>query len=448
MRPRLLALSLLLAPARASRCNGDAQPGAPNLHPIDTAPPVFVRAVPNGKLYSVGPAGDVKDLVHVWGTPYENGYAMGQLLAHKLKKFLPEVTLYFESQFVPKLANDTWCHEHRFRCGALKEVLQDGLTAALNLSYHMTAPYIKPYVMEEIRGLAAGGGVDEVQLRNLMWLGELTRGACSMFGAKDSATPDGNLLQLRALDWDVDGPFRNYHTIVVYHPTPGAGDGHAFANLAFTGYTASITGFSAAKLGISEIGVSYPDASFGSESYLARGYPFGFLIRDVLQFDASLDEATQRITNAKRTCDLILGVGDGDANDFSGFQYSSHVATVVKPDSLLPVNDTWHPPVTDVVYWGMDWICPNDNRMLAHQLTRHHGNLTAALTISDVVSYVSTGDVHVAVYDYAAMTMHVATARPDGSDGPLEAYKRQFTSLDMTALFAEKPPSLVEVDVV
>ena len=30
-----------------------------------------------------------------------------------------------------------------------------------------------------------------------------------------------------------------------------------------SGWTMSVTGFSAARLGISEIGVSFPDASFG-----------------------------------------------------------------------------------------------------------------------------------------------------------------------------------------
>lgn len=33
------------------------------------------------------------------------------------------------------------------------------------------------------------------------------KGQCSMFGANATATPDGHLLQLRALDWDVDGIF-------------------------------------------------------------------------------------------------------------------------------------------------------------------------------------------------------------------------------------------------
>ena len=62
--------------------------------------------------------------------------------------------------------------------------------------------------------------------------------------------------------------------------------------------------------------MSYPDESFGPEEYFAPGYPFGYLIRDVLQFDASLDEATFRIQNATRTCDLLLGAGRRDA--FSG----------------------------------------------------------------------------------------------------------------------------------
>ncbi len=42
----------------------------------------------------------------------------------------------------------------------------------------------------------------------------------------------------------------------------------------------------------------------------------------------------------------------------------------------------------------MDWICPNDNRMLSHQLQKYHGEITAEVTISDIVSYVTTLDLH------------------------------------------------------
>ena len=90
----------------------------------------------------------------------------------------------------------------------------------------------------------------------------------------------------------------------------------------------------------------------------------------------------------------------------------------------------------------MDWICPNDNRMLSEQLLKLHGNISAANTISDIVSYVGTGDLHIAIYDHSANLMYVATARPEGGAGDLEAYKRQFTELDMAAIFAEEAPEL------
>ena len=39
----------------------------PNLNPIQTAPPKFVKSVKNGKLYTVGEGDDQICLVHVWG---------------------------------------------------------------------------------------------------------------------------------------------------------------------------------------------------------------------------------------------------------------------------------------------------------------------------------------------------------------------------------------------
>ena len=36
-----------------------------------------------------------------------------------------------------------------------------------------------------------------------------------------------------------------------------------------------------------------------------------YLLRDILQYDATLSDSVSRIAHAHRTCDLILGVGDG-----------------------------------------------------------------------------------------------------------------------------------------
>ncbi len=85
------ALAMGLAATEAAECNGAATPGPRNLHPIDEAAPVFVRAVPHGKLYRVGQGDDKKDLLHLWGTPYDNGMAMGTMLGPKLVSFVKEV---------------------------------------------------------------------------------------------------------------------------------------------------------------------------------------------------------------------------------------------------------------------------------------------------------------------------------------------------------------------
>jgi len=415
-------------------CGGQSQPGPPNLNPIDTSAPRFVKQVPYGKLYAAGTGENQFDLLHVWGTPYQNGLAQANLLgAEKMVKFIKEAYAYVEQSIIKAAANNT----------RLAAILKMGIDVALDLSYEQTKDYIKPYVMQEIQGLAdgSGGNVSLTDIRNVQWLGELTRGACSMFGAWGDATPDHNLLQLRALDWNVDGPFKNYAAVVVYHPNEG--DGHPWANVGFSGWTASITGMSSSSLAMSEIGVSYPDKSFGNETYLARGYPFGYIIRDILQFDNTVDDATNRITNTKRTCDLILGCGDGKSNSFKGYQYSPHVANVMNDQNLLPVAD-WHPRIANIVYWGMDWICPNDNSMLSTQLKAFYGNITVENTIRDITSYVTTGNLHIAIYDHPHDAMFVAFARTDSADpkGPAYAYQRPFTRLDLAALWKEQPPTL------
>ena len=70
------------------------------------------------------------------------------------------------------------------------------------------------------------------------------------------------------------------------------------------------------RTAISEIGVSFPDATFGKESRF--GVPFTFLLRDILQFDRTLDDAIKHINGSARTCDLILGVGDGKVDTSTG----------------------------------------------------------------------------------------------------------------------------------
>jgi len=223
----------------------------------------------------------------------------------------------------------------------------------------------------------------------------------------------------------------------VYHPTDPK-LGHAFANIGWTGWVGAITGISSVQMAISEIGVSFPDETFGKESRF--GIPFTCILRDIIQFDETLLDTVTRITDAHRTCDLILGVGDGNIKSFRGIEYSASVANFYTDFDNMPYNETWHPRLENVVYYGMDWLCPGYSKVLSEQLTKHHGNITAANTIEDITAITQTGDLHIAIYDLTTMTVHIANARRDGASGPLNAYDRPFVRYNFNELFAEQAP--------
>lgn len=390
------------------------------------------RTATNGKAYLTGTGSYEFWIIHVYGTPYEMGYAHGSMMKAEAQAMVNQTMQYMYGQVEQALAGlPTWLRDW---------VAEVGLDVALDWTANVTAPYTGEYFYEEMHGLADGAGVDYQDVLRIHMIGELTQGDCSMYGAWGAATAStGHTMQLRALDWDVSGPFRDYPAVVVYHPDKL---GHAFANVGFIGWIGALTGQSSTSMAISEIGVSYPDKSFGKESRI--GVPFTFLLRNILQFDDTLNASITRIKTAHRTCDLILGVGDGkpEAETVRGFEYSASVANVVSDTDLIPVNSTWHFPMEGVVYWGMDWLCPAYNLALGTQLRKWHGNITMANTVRDIVSIVQTGNLHAAVYDLTTQEMAVSFCKKagDNSTAPMYAYERQFSVLNLPALFSEPAP--------
>jgi hypothetical protein len=424
----------------AAYCTGKPSPNATaNLQPILIGAPRLVRSVPNGKLFEVGTGDDVVPVVHLWGTPHEMGVAHGQLQTEAITTLMTAVMKYIEDQAAQAI-NGT---DHHLKPWFVDLVADIGVESALALTYDVTRPYTGDYFDAELQGMADATNVTITTMRHVHMIGELTKGSCSLYGAWGTATAEagGNLMQLRALDWDVDGPFKDHPEIVVYHPTPGSGNGHAFTNIAWTGFIGSITGMSSSQMAISEIGVSFPDASFGKESRF--GVPFTYLLRDILQFDTSIESVEKHLGGAHRTCDLIFGVGDGKTeaagSPFRSVQYSASVANFFNDTTMEPVYD-WHPRMDNVVYYGMDWLCPGYTQAMWKQLTKFHGNITAVNTIREIVPIVETGNLHVAVYDLTTMVLHVATARKTGATGGQYAYQRSFIKIDMNALYAEPKP--------
>eukprot|EP01006_Ploeotia_vitrea_P024328 TRINITY_DN5711_c0_g1_i1.p1 TRINITY_DN5711_c0_g1~~TRINITY_DN5711_c0_g1_i1.p1 ORF type:complete len:348 (-),score=179.22 TRINITY_DN5711_c0_g1_i1:182-1225(-) len=311
-----------------------------------------------------------------------------------------------------------------------------GLEALLDMEMLATMPFVDGDVQDEMRGLAAGANISLAMLWRVHLMPELKKGHCSLFGAQGSATASvgGRLLQLRALDWSVDAPVKNYPALIVYHSDAGAD----WINIGWAGWLGSISGLNQHLLSISEIGIGDPDSTFGQES--RQGQPFVFMLRDILAHDARLKDAIQRLQNAHRTCNLVFGVGDFNATStdmqFRAFQLSASVCNVYDSTDMKPTA-SWHPLIEDIAYLGMDWNCPGWNAALSTQLSKYHGNVTAANVIRDVLPIVQTGDMHAVLYDLADDThFYVANARRDNQTGPLPAYDRQFIQFNAQQLFS------------
>ena len=86
-------------------CHIKPDPNAkPNLNPVDDEKPIFVKSVQYGngqaKLYTVGHGDDEIYVVHLWGTPYEMGYAHGLLLPKRMEALVETFWSYMELQVV------------------------------------------------------------------------------------------------------------------------------------------------------------------------------------------------------------------------------------------------------------------------------------------------------------------------------------------------------------
>ena len=47
----------------------------------------------------------------------------------------------------------------------------------------------------------------------------------------------------------------------------------------------------------------------------------------------------------------------------------------------------------------MDWNCPPFHERLAQLLTKYHGNITAELTVRNIIPSLNSGNLQIAVYD-------------------------------------------------
>jgi hypothetical protein len=157
MKSIIFGLSVLLSflsVGFGAYCSGAPDAGErTNNFPIYDEPLRFVRSVKNAMLFEAGPPNATFPVVHLWGTPYEVGYAQGELLKPVLKEFVYKTWYYMSSELVAALSGPVlpqW---------AKRALVQKTLDRSLDWTAEMTANFTSQSYYDEVRGLADATGI-------------------------------------------------------------------------------------------------------------------------------------------------------------------------------------------------------------------------------------------------------------------------------------------------
>jgi len=410
------AVLLIAAPLASAQCSG-----AKNTHPINTNEPKVAKSTKNGVMMTID--GSITRILHLYGTPEEMGEAAGELYKEDLEEFFPAFWSWV-SNYLVNLAAE-YVPIVKYFSKPLNSFVQALSRNLLDFQWWLSEDYIAQYYKDEMKGMATASGVDERQFIRIGILPETLKMACSTLGAWGPATKewsDGGLLHIRALEWALNSPINKLATFIVYHPEEG--NGNTFAVWSWVGFVGAVTGFSSANLGISEKMSGYDG------TYTRIGHPTTMVMRDVVNFDTTREEAVRRLYAAKRTNCVWLGLGDDTG--FNLVKYHTEDPEVYDNSNFTD----YHPPIDHVMYISRDaghYQCYESN------IKKYYGKITPALLASDFVAMEKTGPTHVAIFDYANKKALLAAAGiADAQGNSIPAYDMPYVQVDMAAHFAKK----------
>ena len=385
------------------------------------------------------------------GDEYTRGLAHGALLAKEIVEFVKVKLPIYYASFVEDLDVSGLPRFLQLKIKKFGLKVPGIFDELLAWVYEQEEQYMPQVLIDEMNGIADGlcmslgkncdPDVWRAQIKHVNMLPELIRMACTAYGAwgqASSGTDDGSLIQTRALDFG-DGPFSNYTVITVHRNV----DMRSFVMVGFPGFVGAVTGIAQDGIGISEkVWMTNDKKSIQSGSY--DGEPDVFVLRDILQYAASREEAEAYVQSVNRTWAIFIGVGDFTTQKFDIIGYKQSEA--VPYDDVTMPDVTEQPPMDSLVYVDKHPQPSNDgpNGTLPSALKDFYGDISASNSRT-ILQYHQTGDVHIAIYDYAANEMLVSIGRvnqqgkymPEGGtdDSLWKAYNRPYLRFHLEDLW-------------
>lgn len=346
---------------------------------------------------TIGSGDDVIKVVVVSGTPYEMGYQLGKALKDDIRS----------------------CMTGFLKFGAIGDPDRYN-NENLDAAWISVEPYINDRFKDELKGLADGSEVSWDELKRAHMIPVVGNYACSGVSTWGNASANGNLYQIRNLDFTMGGGLQDYPIIVIYNPDEGI----SHASATFAGYIAAHTGINAKGIVLSEKGAS-PDKEYPFD---LDGTHFSTLFRDLLYDANNLEEALNTIESTKLIKRYHLYVGDGKSETMGAAKI-----LVSSPDEVkLTIwkdndeTDEVAPNISEnVCYYTMD------NDAAYEFITTNYGKFDSEkmIELSRLVAD-EGGNLENVVYDATNLEMWVAYA-----NGKEEASKRAYVHIDLKKYF-------------
>ena len=172
----LVIVLCMIANTFGAYCSGKPAEGERvSAFPIYDGDVTFVREIKNAKLFTAGPANASFPIVHIWGSPYELGFAQGTIQKKAIVEFVTKTWAYLTSMLVDEFPEGTFTPEVE------AIITMKGMDRALDWSIKTTAAFTPQAYLDEMRGLADATGLSYDLIYRLNMFPELSKGITCLY---------------------------------------------------------------------------------------------------------------------------------------------------------------------------------------------------------------------------------------------------------------------------
>jgi hypothetical protein len=248
-------------------------------------------------------AGNKRVLI-VEGTPEQMGAAHGQLMAELIPHVAPQTMSLVGAAY--SIQKGIWFHDK------IDEI------------FRLASPHTPSRFIDECNAMADASGITRRDAVCANFFPELFH--CSGVAVCNSATLGGQVVHARVLDYMRDINLQKYTLVQVFIPK----DGYAWISLGYAGFLGSVTAMNEKGLAIGEMG--------GRSDESWNGMPMTFLMREIAERTASVEDAVALMQRVPRTCEYYYVITDAQRN-MVGIRARVQDLMVLKPGEqheLLP----------------------------------------------------------------------------------------------------------------